>query len=93
MVAVLDDANVDCAVIAMYAGLEDFIEPIVGMLDQVSHRIPKPVTMWVYGMKLSAIEEASHQLEARGLPAYFDFETAIKALGVAAAYSKVKSSQ
>ena len=93
MVAVLDDANVDCAVIAMYAGLEDFIEPIVGMLDQVSRRIPKPVTMWVYGMKLSAVEEASHQLEARGLPAYFDFETAVKALGVAAAYSKVKSSQ
>lgn len=93
MRAVLDDANVDSAAIALYVGFEDLIEPVLGMLNQLGQRMLKPVTVWIYGMKLSVIEEMSRRLEARGLPTYYDLETAIKALGVAAAYSKIKSSQ
>jgi acyl-CoA synthetase (NDP forming) len=40
-------------------------------------------------MKLSAMDEMSRQLETRGLPTYFNLETAVKALGIAAAYARV----
>jgi acyl-CoA synthetase (NDP forming) len=48
-----------------------------------------PPRLWIYGTNSSAIEDMSRQLEARGLPTYFDLETAIKALGIAARYSNV----
>jgi len=89
--AVLDDANVDCAVISVYAGFDDIVAPIVEMFDHLKERFTKPVSIWIYGMKLSAIDEMSRQLEERGLPTYFYIETAVKALGVAAAYSKIKA--
>jgi acyl-CoA synthetase (NDP forming) len=37
------------------------------------------------------MEESSRQLEGMGLATYFDLETAVRALGVAAAYSGIKS--
>jgi len=37
------------------------------------------------------MRESARQLEARGLPVYLDLETAVKALGIAAAYSRVRA--
>ena len=89
----LNDANVDCAAISVYAGFDDIVAPIVEMFDHLQGRITKPVAIWIYGMKLSAMDEMSRQLEMRGLPTYFYLETAVKALGIAAQYSKIKLSQ
>jgi acyl-CoA synthetase (NDP forming) len=85
----LNDANVDCAAISVYAGFDDIVAPIVEMFDNLKGRITKPVAIWIYGMKLSAMDEMSRQLEMRGLPTYFYLETAVKALGIAAAYAGV----
>ena len=89
----LNDVNVDCAAIAVYAGFDDIVAPIVEMFDHLKERITKPVAIWIYGMKLSAMDEMSRQLEMRGFPTYFYLETAVKALGAAAAYLRIKSSQ
>jgi len=89
----LNDANVDCAAISVYAGFDDIVAPIVEMFDNLKGRIIKPIAIWIYGMKLSAMDEMSRQLEMRGLPTYFYLETAVKALGIAAQYSKIKLSQ
>jgi acyl-CoA synthetase (NDP forming) len=85
----LNDANVDCAAISVYAGFDDIVAPIVEMFDHLKERITKPVAIWIYGMKLSAMDEMSRQLETRGFPTYFYLETAVKALGIAAAYTRV----
>jgi acyl-CoA synthetase (NDP forming) len=85
----LNDANVDCAAISVYAGFDDIVAPIVEMFDNLKGRITKPIAIWIYGMKLSAMDEMSRQLEMRGLPTYFCLETAVKALGIAAAYAGV----
>ena len=89
----LNDANVDCAAISVYAGFDDIVAPIVEMFDNLKGRITQPIAIWIYGMKLSAMDEMSRQLEMRGLPTYFYLETAVKALGIAAQYSKIKLSQ
>jgi acyl-CoA synthetase (NDP forming) len=49
------------------------------------------MTVWVYSTKLSVREELSRELEAIGVPNYFNLETAVKALGIAARYARVKS--
>jgi acyl-CoA synthetase (NDP forming) len=49
------------------------------------------MAFWIYGPKLSIVEEASRQLEARGLPTYTELEVAVKALAAAAWYSEFRS--
>jgi acyl-CoA synthetase (NDP forming) len=64
---------------------------IVDMFDRSTQDVSKAVNIWLYGTSLPAMEEMARQLQSRGLPAYFDLDMAIKALGAAAYYSKVKS--
>jgi acyl-CoA synthetase (NDP forming) len=87
--AVLTDENVDCAVIVCLGGPR--IMPIFRRLTHHISRISKPVTIFYYGINLADMEETSRQLEGLGLATYFDLETAARALGVAAAYSRIKS--
>jgi len=88
---VLDDASVDCALIAVYAGFEGMLPPVLEMFGRLKRQVTKPVAVWVYGMKLPVMEEMSRQLEARGLATYLDLETAVKSLGAAAYYSGLRS--
>jgi len=87
--AVLEDENVDCAAVSVYAGFDALIAPITQMFDGLKNRKSKPMTIWIYGMKLHVLDEMLRRLEERGLPTYLDFELAVKALGFAAAYSGV----
>ena len=90
---VLHDANVDCATITFSCGqqLVPMYPMIVDMFDRSTQDVSKAVNIWLYGTSLPAMEEMARQLQSRGLPAYFDLDMAIKALGAAAYYSKVKS--
>lgn len=88
-VAIVEDPNVDCAAIATY-GMEQIVEPIVAMFVRLKQRTSKPFVVWIYGMQLTAMEEMVRQLEANGIPAYLDFETAVKALGIAARYAAMR---
>lgn len=90
---VLDDANVDCATITFYCGqhLVPMYPMVVDMFDRLAQNVSKTLNVWLYGTSLPAMGELARQLQARGLPAYFDLDIAIKALGYAAYYSKFKS--
>ena len=88
--AVLEDENVDCAAVSVYAGFDALIAPITQMFDSLKHNKSKPMTIWIYGMKLHVLDEMLCQLESRNLPTYLDFELAVKALGFAARYSRTK---
>jgi len=88
---VLNDANVDCAAISVYVGFEDLIAIIVEMFEHLKPRIAKPLALWIYGMQLPVLDEMYRQLEERGLPAYLDLESAVRALGIAARYSRIKA--
>ncbi len=89
--AVLSDTNVDCAAIFLFAGARFPTPAIVNMFDRLRQQASKPMSIWIGGAKLSLIEELSYQLETLGLPTYFSLEAAIKALGIAADYAKIKS--
>lgn len=52
----------------------------------------KAANVWIYGTSLPAMEELARQLQARGLPAYLDLAIAVRSLGYAACYAKVRSS-
>lgn len=87
---VLNDPNVDCAMITCYGGLDALIPPTMEMFERLMQRMEKPVSIWIYGMKLSSMQEMARQLDAQGLPAYLDLETSVKALGIAAQYARLK---
>jgi acetyltransferase len=87
---VLDDPNVDCVTIALYAGVMAPIPFTLEIFDCLTQHVSKPVTIWVYGPKLSIKDEMSRQLEERGLPTYIDLETAVSALGTLVSYSRFK---
>ena len=91
LTAVLSDPNVDCAAIILFAGSAPPVGTTVSMLARLKQRISKPMAVWMYGPRMHFRDKLSRQLEAFGLPAYLEMETAIRALGIAARYAKVKS--
>jgi len=87
----LDDIDVDCAIIVLYAGMIGSDADTIDMMDRLRRRISKPVTVWIYGTKVDKRERVSRLLEEMGLPTYLDLETAIRALGLAAEYARYRS--
>lgn len=92
MAAVLEDDNVDCANIAMYVGVLAPVEWVVGLVGRITGEVSKPVTIWLYGTNLAMIEETARCVQERGLPAYTELETSIKALGLLTEYSRFRHS-
>jgi hypothetical protein len=64
---------------------------LVDMFSKYTGVSSKTVNVFLYGTNLSAIQEMSRRLQAQGLPAYLDLDLAIRSLGYAAYYSKVKA--
>jgi len=57
----------------------------------LSQNTPKPITVWLFGPVPSVTGELYYRLASEGVATYLDLETAIKALGIAVAYSRIKS--
>jgi len=88
---VLSDEEVDCAAIVMFSGMGGVAAPTAEMLCRLNRNTPKPITVWLFGPVPSVTEELHYRLAAEGLATYLDLETAIKALGIAVEYSRIKS--
>ena len=86
---VLSDPNVDCLTIVCHFG-QPIVKVLTGLAPQIS-RIGKPVTIFGYGIDLPDMQKSAREIEAMGLPAYLDLETAVKALAVGAAYSRIRA--
>ncbi len=84
---VMNDPNVDCGIIATYAGFDDLVPISMAMFDRIEPHLSKPVAAWVYGMELPAMDRMARLLEERGIPSFMDLETAVKAMGAAARYA------
>jgi acetate---CoA ligase (ADP-forming) len=88
---VMADDNVDCVSLMadwiIFQGALPTMETFHRLIMQSS----KPATIFLYGSKQSAREELLRQLTVRGLATYLDLETSIKALGAAAAYSRIRA--
>jgi acyl-CoA synthetase (NDP forming) len=91
---VLNDANVDCVTVVFACGRQTvpLFSMIVDMLSKSARGHSKTVNVFLYGTNLSALQEMSRRLQAEGLPAYLDLDLAIRSLGHAAYYSRVKAS-
>lgn len=91
---VLSDANVDCVTVVFACGRQTvpMLPMIVDMLSRSTRGHSKAVNVFLYGTNLSALQEMSRRLQAEGLPAYLDLDLAIRSLGYAAYYSRVKAS-
>ena len=86
---VLADPNVDCAVVASNAN-PDVVGMWKRMLPQV-RETGKPVTVFGFGYNLAESQDCARELQAMGVPMYFDMEMAVKALAVSAACSEIQS--
>ena len=85
---VLSDPNVDCMTIVCHFG-QPIVKVLTGLAPQIS-KTGKPVTVFGYGIDLPNMQKSAREIEALGLPAYLDLETAVKALAVGAAYSRMR---
>lgn len=86
---VLSDPNVDCLAVVCHFG-PPIVKILTGLAPLISS-IGKPVTVFGYGYDLTEMLESARRIEDQGLPAYLDLESAAKALGVAAQYSRIKA--
>ena len=88
----LADPNVDCLTISFFSGRQ--VVPMHPMIVEMLHRLtrdtPKTVNMWIYGTSTRTVEDLARRLQACGLPAYYDFDMAIKAHGYCAHYARVR---
>ena len=91
LAAVLDDPNVDCVTATLYVSTGEEIPVYMDIFDRLMKDVTKPVSFWIYGTNLGAMQRLLRKLQGRGLPAYFDIELAIKSLAAAFYYFKVKS--
>jgi len=85
----LSDVNVDCATLVL-PGIKEMLESFRHLKPHLLD-ISKPITVFLYGTGLDGMEETLRQLEAMGFPTYLDPEIAVKSLGIAVTYSKIKS--
>jgi len=88
---VMADANVDCVALMTDWVLMQGALPTMDTFHQLVQQSSKPATVFIYGSKQTIREELLRQLTAKGLATYLDLETSIKALGAAAAYSRMRA--
>ncbi len=86
--AVLHDDNVDCLAMACPWGVRGKIAEVFGPMVR---RQAKTMAVWVAGPSLTIAEEMNREFESIGLPTYPDGDAAIKALSVAARYSRIRA--
>lgn len=89
----LEDKNVDCLLITLYAYPETPPELYTRFLKDLQFGKPtdKPVVIWIYGPSNDTVNKICKSLEAANYPAYLDIELAVKALGAMYQYTQIKS--
>ena len=87
---VIEDENVDCAVIALSSRITD-IEACIEIFRDAKDRLSKPIAIWDFGLDMPHTNEQSQRLEDIDIPVYSEVEDAVKALGIAYRYSQIRS--
>jgi len=91
MEAVLKDENIDCLFNVVWTGpSRGSIEEYIRIYRRLKEINEKTVATWIYGPRISLIQELTFSLEEIGFPVFKDLEMAIKALALASRYSLIK---
>jgi acyl-CoA synthetase (NDP forming) len=91
--AVMEDANADALFNVLFANpSEGIIERYVEAYEAIRDRSRKPLATWIYGPDAVTIRELGERIEDMGFPVFDRPESAIKALGLAYRYKKIKES-
>lgn len=94
MEAVLKDENIDCLFNVIWTGpTRTFLEEYLRIYRKLKELNQKTIATWVYGPRVSLIQELAFRLEELSFPVFKDLEKAIKALGLAFHYSLLKRSE
>jgi acyl-CoA synthetase (NDP forming) len=91
--AVMEDANVDALFNVLWANPSgSIIGRFAEAYEAVRNRSRKPLATWIYGPNAVRVMELGERIEDMGFPVYDRPESAIKALGLAHRYGKIKES-
>jgi acyl-CoA synthetase (NDP forming) len=90
---VMEDDNVDALFNVLWANPSgSSIRGFVEAYEAVRNRLRKPLATWIYGPNGVTIMELGVRIEDMGFPVFDKPESAIKALGLAHRYKKIKES-
>lgn len=94
METVLKDKNIDCLFNVVWTGpTQPFAEEYIRIYRYLKEINQKTIATWIYGPRLSLIQELTLRFEEIGFPVFTDLEMAIKALGLTYRYSLSKRSE
>ncbi|HEX59747.1 MAG TPA: CoA-binding protein [Methanomicrobia archaeon] len=88
--AALEDENVDCVSVVLWTGEAAPPQLYVELFNELKEKASKPIAIWIYGTKVTAVHELSRELEKLDFPVFLDFETAVRALGMLCEYSRLQ---
>ena len=88
---VLADSNVDLVHVVLPGGVERWATATVKMFEGLKSDMAKPLSVYVYGTRVSIIEAVARQLDSVDVPAYLDMDTSVKALAAMARYAEILS--
>lgn len=91
--ATLADEQVDCLFSIVWSDpLGTANESLLKTYERLKKNHSKPIATWIYGPRLPLVQELTLRLEALGFPVFPELETAVKALGIASQYARLKES-
>jgi len=94
MKTVLSDDNIDCLLNIAWADPSGSLtEGYIKTYKELQERYQKPIATWVYGPRLPGKDDLALRLEDLGFPVFSDFETSIKAFGMAWQYAVRKKGE
>lgn len=89
---VMADENVDALFNVLWADSTGMnIESYIKAYENVKDRYQKPLVSWVYGPDSALVRDTAERLENLGFPVFSHPERAIKAMGLALQYARIKA--
>jgi acyl-CoA synthetase (NDP forming) len=92
--AVMADENVDALFNVLWADSTGMsMESYIKAYEGVKGHTQKPLVSWVYGPDKGLVSDIAKQIENLGFPVFSSPETAIKAMGLALRYARIKGAK
>jgi acyl-CoA synthetase (NDP forming) len=89
--SVMADENVDALFNVLWADSTGMhTESYIKAYEEVKGDTQKPLVSWVYGPDKGLVRDIAERLEYLGFPVFSDPETAIKAMGLAFRYTRIR---
>ena len=92
--SVMADENVDALFNVLWADSTGMnIESYIKAYEGVKGHYQKPLVSWVYGPDKGLVRDIAERVENLGFPVFSNPETAIKAMGLALRYARIRGAK